>query len=143
VAGEEVRRAGREEAKRPMVMCPRRLAFSTPLARREKELDVLLCLYLSRAFFASDDDIIAGGETPLLGGAVPGRRGDGDNERRRRRRRRLGLVGWGRGAVRASAGGGRRRPHMSALSGVRGWRAQAAPHVGAVAFLTVKICVTD
>jgi hypothetical protein len=85
-----VRRAGGEEAD-GHVPAPRRLAFSNPLARREKEPDGLLCLYLSRAFFAGGDDIVAGGETPLLGGAVPGRRGDGDN--RRRRKRRLGW--WG------------------------------------------------
>jgi hypothetical protein len=84
------RRGGGEEAD-GHVPAPRRLAFSNPLARREKEPDGLLCLYLSRAFFAGGDDIVAGGETPLLGGAVPGRRGDGDN--RRRRKRRLGW--WG------------------------------------------------
>jgi hypothetical protein len=111
------RRGGGEEAD-GHVPAPRRLAFSNPLARREKEPDGLLCLYLSRAFFAGDDDIVAGGETPLLGGAVPGRRGDGDN--RRRRKRRLGLVGWGRGAARASVGGGSRRPHMSAPLFLRG-----------------------
>jgi hypothetical protein len=44
------------------------LTFSTLLAHREKESGGLLWLYLSRMFFTGDDNIIAGGETPLVDG---------------------------------------------------------------------------